>query len=237
MLRWLAVDCSSILSNERCWLGSKVNYDKESFSRECTEQEMNRWSGQIAVERKSRQANSSSAPSLSALLWTSIPPQTTMHSTSFRFPLYFRKFSRFRGKILNFTFSNKFFGFHPPKFLMTVFQSSTTNVEFPPLFSLFQYISSPLSRKLLFPHLLNFQISTWFQKIYVFFIYFMCFLFPPSLTLMHFCITQWTPRFTMSWWFGSMDKIRHQLLFCRNQFPAKDRRDLKISENKNSDRH
>src|SRR6218665_839590 len=38
----------------------------------------------------------------------------------------------------------KFPHFHPPKFLMTFFQSSTTNFEFCPLFCLFQYVSPSL---------------------------------------------------------------------------------------------
>ena len=63
-----------------------------------------------------------------------------------------------------------------------------------PLFSLFQYIS-PISEKLLFARI-PLQISPWFRNIYAFLHTFSVLRFPPTLTLMHLCITQctyWTP--------------------------------------------
>ena len=59
-----------------------------------------------------------------------------------------------------------------------------------PLFSLFP----PVSRKLLFPPL--WKIPLCFRKIRLVLTYFMCISFPPTLTMMHLCITQctyWTP--------------------------------------------
>src|SRR6218665_3327312 len=75
---------------------------------------------------------------------------------------------------------------------MTFFSSSTTNFEFP-CFSTFS--RPPVSRKLLFPPtFLNFPSVL--SKFTCFLHTFCVFRFPPTLTIMHLCITQcmyWTP--------------------------------------------
>src|SRR6218665_1681525 len=80
--------------------------------------------------------------------------------------------------------------FHPPKFLMTFFQSHRPQMLNFPLFCLFWYIS-PLGENYYFP-LLS-QIFLCFPKIHQLFTY-MDFprIFPPTLTMMHLCITQCT---------------------------------------------
>jgi len=64
------------------------------------------------------------------------------------------------------------------------------------IFTYFRCFSTfPLFREIIIS-LYLFKFPLWFRKIYVFFTYFMYFLFPPSLTMMHLCITQctyWTP--------------------------------------------
>src|SRR6218665_3740427 len=97
-------------------------------------------------------------------------------SPYFRFPPYFRKNFGLRGKFSQcYHFQQNFTDFHPPKFLATFsfFYSFTTNFEFPPPFSVFQYI---ISR--------NFSFSPYFSKFrpdFVKFTYFLCFSFPPLL--------------------------------------------------------
>jgi len=90
-------------------------------------------------------------------------------SPCFRFPLCFRKFSE------------KCFHFYLPKFLMTFFSHQPQISNFP-LFSLFLYIF-PLFRKIYsFPLLL--KISPLFSANLRVFTYLMCFLFPPTFTMM-----------------------------------------------------
>src|SRR6218665_525753 len=86
-------------------------------------------------------------------------------------------------------FPEKEFDYHPPKFLMTFFSHRLKILNSPSYFRYFNTFPH-ISRKLLFP--LLFKISLCFRKIYVFFTYFICFSFPPSLTMMHLCITQCT---------------------------------------------
>src|SRR6218665_3374823 len=89
------------------------------------------------------------------------------------------------------TFPDKF---HPPKFLMTFFYSSTTNFEFP-LFSLFQYIYPLFRENYSFPLLLQISPPSVLDK-FTCFLHTLRVLFPPTLTMMHLCITQcmyWTP--------------------------------------------
>ncbi len=119
------------------------------------------------------------------------PPEAMMHFPLFQISPYFRKLFQTPWKIFTiWPFPKKIFDFHLPKFLMTFFFfSHWPQIWNFPLFSLFQYIS-PYFGKFFFPLLL--QISPWFRKIYVFFTYFMCFSFPPTLTMMHLCITQCT---------------------------------------------
>jgi len=60
------------------------------------------------------------------------------------------------------------------------------------IFSLFQCIST-LFRKLFFPYCSKFPLFSLNVRVFT---YFLCFSFPPTLTMMHVCITQctyWTP--------------------------------------------
>ena len=59
-----------------------------------------------------------------------------------------------------------------------------------PYFSCFSTFP-PVSPKLLFPPYFH-KFSPCFRKMNLLFTYFMCISFPPTLTMMHLCITQWT---------------------------------------------
>ena len=63
-----------------------------------------------------------------------------------------------------------------------------------PIFAVSAHFFPPIPDKLLFPSC--FCKSPRFRKIYLFFTYFVCVSFPPTFTMMQFCITQctyWTP--------------------------------------------
>src|SRR6218665_1937970 len=103
------------------------------------------------------------------------PLEAMMHFLlCFRFPLFPKKFLTPWKISQILPFPEKFFNFHPPKFLMTFFRSSTTNFKFPP-FSLFQYIYPYFDKIILPPTFINF--SPVFANLR-FFTYFMCFSFP-----------------------------------------------------------
>src|SRR6218665_1349835 len=69
------------------------------------------------------------------------------------------------------------FDFHPPTFMMTFFQSSTTEFRIPPLFSLIFYFSSLFRENYYFlPTFTNFPLFS--ENLRVFFTYFMCISFP-----------------------------------------------------------
>ena len=95
-------------------------------------------------------------------------------------------------------------GAHPPK----ANDGFLPCFRFPPLFRIFlitffshwPWISNfPLifAKTLHFPLSLEiydsrtFLFPPWFRKIYVFLAYFTCFSFPPTLSMIHLCITQW----------------------------------------------
>src|SRR6218665_1452943 len=66
--------------------------------------------------------------------------------------------------------------------------------NFPPFFAISIHFPLLFRENYYFP--LLFKISPCFRQIYVFLTYFMCSSFPPSLTIVHVCITQctyWTP--------------------------------------------
>ena len=110
----------------------------------------------------------------------------------FRFPPYFRKMFRLCGK-----FSENFLDFHPTKFLMTFFSHRPQISNFP-LFSLFQYISSLFRENYYFPPTFK-NVPPVFEILTCFLHTFCVFRFPPTLTMMHLCITQctyWTPLST-----------------------------------------
>src|SRR6218665_303299 len=132
----------------------------------------------------------------------SIPPETMMHFPPlFQISPLFQKNFRTFWKILTILpFPKHFLDFHPPKFLMTFFSHQPQISNFPPVFPVSVHFL-PVSRKLLFP--------PYFQNFPHVFDKFTCFLhtlcvfrFPPTLTMMHLCITQcmyWTPLWDGAW--------------------------------------
>src|SRR6218665_1061518 len=116
-----------------------------------------------------------------------------MHSSVSDFPLFSKKFRTLRKIFRILLFPDKFLDFPPPKFLMTFFHQ--------PQISNFPHISPvsihfpPVSRKLLFPPYFD-KFPPCFRQIHRLFTYFTCISFPPTLPMMHLCITQctyWTP--------------------------------------------
>ena len=107
------------------------------------------------------------------------PPKTMMHfSLLFQiFPLFSKNFRAFRKMLTILPFPDKFLHFHPPKFLMTFFLVIHHKFRISSLFSLFQYMSPPVSRELLFPP--AFQNFPLFIKIHLLFTYFLFISFPP----------------------------------------------------------
>src|SRR6218665_2634700 len=99
------------------------------------------------------------------LTGASIPSEAMMEFPHVSdYPSVSKKFIRLRRKFFqDLSFPIKNFDFHPPKFLMTIFKSSTKNFEIHPLFSFFQS-NSPLFRQNL-SFLLLCQISPDFFKI------------------------------------------------------------------------
>ena len=112
----------------------------------------------------------------------------------FRFPPIFEKFSDSVENFQNFTFSEKFSDFHPPKFLMTFSLIIARKFRISPLFSLFRYISPCFAKIIISPY---FEKSPPpFSKNSPAFLHTLCVFFSPTLTMMHLCITQctyWTP--------------------------------------------
>ena len=112
----------------------------------------------------------------------------------FRFPLFPKKFLTRWEMSTILPFPEKFSDFHPPKFLMTFSLVIDHKFRISPSFPCFctflplfhqNYYSLP-----------TFTNSPCFWKIHVFFTCFLCISFPPTLTMMHLCITQctyWTP--------------------------------------------
>src|SRR6218665_1964426 len=107
----------------------------------------------------------------------------------------FEKFSESVENVPNFTFSRKISRFSSAKISDDLFLVIDHKFRIYPLFSLLQYIS-PCFSEIILPTLTNSPPP--FIKIHLLFTYFMCISFPPSLTMMHLCITQcmyWTPLF------------------------------------------
>ena len=111
----------------------------------------------------------------------------------FGFLPYFRKTSQTPWKIFPILpFPEKFLDFHPPKFLMTVFLVIDYKCWISPYFPVSLYF--PLFRE-------NYYFLPTFTPLFSgnvrVFLHTLCvFRFPPTLTMMHLCITQctyWTP--------------------------------------------
>src|SRR6218665_2959367 len=109
------------------------------------------------------------------------------------FPLFLKNFRTFEKIVTILPFPETFLDFHPPKFLMTFFLVIDHKFRLPPIFAVSVHFPS-VSRKLFFP--------PYFYKFPLVLGKFTCFLhtlrvfFPPTLTMMHLCITQctyWTP--------------------------------------------
>jgi len=116
-----------------------------------------------------------------------------MHFPLFRFPPYFRKNSDYVENFHNFTFPRKILRFSSTK--VSEDPILVIDQKFLPSFPCICSLHSPVSPKLLFPPILL-QISPLFSKnsrvFYILSVYFI----PPTLTMMHLCITQctyWTP--------------------------------------------
>src|SRR6218665_2694897 len=106
-------------------------------------------------------------------------------------PLIFPKIFRLEN-FQNFTFSRNFFPFSSAKISDDLF------LVIDHKFSLFQYIFPPLFRKIITSPYFE-KFPPYFSKIHLLFTYFMSISFPPTLTMMHLCITQctyWTPLIT-----------------------------------------
>jgi len=132
-----------------------------------------------------------------ASLWSeaSIPPETMMHfPPCFRFPPYFRKILRLRGKFPKFYLFREIFRFSSAKISDELFLVIDHKFRISPLFFLFRYISSLFRENYYFPLLP--KISTCFPKIHLLFTYFLCISFPPYFdhdAFMHHPCTYWTP--------------------------------------------
>jgi len=114
-----------------------------------------------------------------------------MHFPLFQIPSVSEKFPDSVENFPAFTFSRKFFDFHPPKFLMTFFSLQPQISNFPPLSIHFPLFRQSYSFR---PTFQNFPLFS--ANLRAFYIYFLCFSFPPTFTMMHLCITQctyWTP--------------------------------------------
>src|SRR6218665_4016079 len=128
------------------------------------------------------------------LTGASIPPEAMMHfPPCFRFPPLFSKNCLTFWKIYKMLpFPEKISYFHPPKFLTTFFLVIDHKFRISPLF---YYISPPPIRENLLcpPTFQNFPPV--FEK-FNSFLHTLRVISPPTLTMMHLCITQctyWTP--------------------------------------------
>src|SRR6218665_1620815 len=127
----------------------------------------------------------------------SIPPETMMHFPPlFQIsPLFLENFRTFWKISTILPFPEKFLDFHLPKFLMTFFLVIDHKFPILSIFWLFQYISPLFHGNYSFPPTFT-NFSPCFRQIHLLFTYFTCIFFPPTLTMMHLCITQctyWTP--------------------------------------------
>ena len=113
----------------------------------------------------------------------------------FRFPSYFRKKFRLCGQFLQFYLFQKNFSIFIRQNFWWPFSVIDHKFRISPYFSLFQYISLPLFRENYSPPYFD-KFPPVLEK-FTCFLHALCvFRFPPTLTMMHLCITQctyWTP--------------------------------------------
>jgi len=126
---------------------------------------------------------------------TSNPPWgNDAFSPCFRFTHISEKLFRLCGKFSWFYFSEQMFRFSSAKISDELFFSHRLQISnFPHYFRRFSTFP-PISEKLFPPYFCKFP--QWFRKIYVILHTFCVFRFPPSLTMMHLCITKrtyWMP--------------------------------------------
>ena len=120
------------------------------------------------------------------------PPEAMMYFPLFQISPSFRK--KFQTLWTIFTilpFPNKFLDFQPPNFFFT--HRPQISNSHPPYFRIFPYFSCLSTFPLCFAKTI---ISPCFRNIHVFLHALRVFRFPPTLTMMHLCITQctyWTP--------------------------------------------
>src|SRR6218665_3086097 len=110
------------------------------------------------------------------------------------FPLFSKKFRTLRNILTILPFPDKFLYFHSPKFLTTFFDHRP-QISISPLFFLFQYISALFRENYYVPPTLT-KLPPVLHKFTCFLHTLRVFRFPPTLTMMHLCITQctyWTP--------------------------------------------
>src|SRR6218665_727757 len=125
-----------------------------------------------------------------------------MHSLCFRFPPILDKFSDSVENFQNVAFSRKEFRFSSAKISDDLFLSHRPQIsKFPPFFPVLVVHFPPVSRKLLFPPTLK-NVPPLFEK-FICFLHTLCvFRFPPTLTMMHLCITQCTDAPAKNVWFS-----------------------------------
>src|SRR6218665_1618125 len=112
-----------------------------------------------------------------------------LHFPLFQIPSVSHKFSDSMENFHIFAFSQQIFRFSSAK----ISHDLLLKFGISPYFCCFNSFPPLFWKIFLFPLLL--QISPRFPKIYVF-LHTLCFSFPPTLTMMHLCITQckyWTP--------------------------------------------
>src|SRR6218665_731230 len=117
------------------------------------------------------------------LAGTSIPPKAMMHFPPVSYsPLFSENLKNLWKSFKILRFPKKILNFHPPKLVIDhKFRISP----------LFQYIFPPVSRKLLFLPCF-YKVPLCLRKIHLLFHALCVFRFPPTLTMMHLCITQCT---------------------------------------------
>ena len=108
--------------------------------------------------------------------------------------LFSKKFQTLWKSFYILPFPEKLLDFHPPKFLMTVFLVIDHTFRISPYFPCFSTFPPCFPKMLFSPYFYKFPLC--FRQIHLLFTYLLCILFPPTLTMMHLCITQctyWTP--------------------------------------------
>jgi len=119
-------------------------------------------------------------------------------SSLFQISPYFQKIFKLRGKFSKFDLFPTNFSIFILQNFWSIFLVIDHKFRISPLFSLFRYIHSPLLRENYYFPLLS-KIPLCFRQIHLLYTYLhtLCvFRFPPTLAMMHLCISQctyWTP--------------------------------------------